>query len=125
MENTENIKNKSETAEVVSNLEPNKTIALLAYITLIGWIVAVVMNSEKKNAFASFHIRQMLGIGCTAIVLAVLNIIPFLGWIAYALGMILLLVLWISGFINALNGKEKTVPLLGSKYQEWFKDVKL
>jgi len=36
MENTENIKNKSETAETVSDLEPNKTIALLAYITLIG-----------------------------------------------------------------------------------------
>jgi hypothetical protein len=39
--------------------------------------------------------------------------------------MVFLLILWISGLINALTGKEKPVPLLGIKYQEWFKDVKL
>ncbi|TDS58154.1 DUF4870 domain-containing protein [Myroides indicus] len=122
MENTENLENK---AEVTSDSEPNKTIAILAYITLIGWIVAVVMNNEKKDAFASFHIRQMLGIGCTSLVLAALNVIPILGWTAYVLGMISLSILWFSGLINALTGKEKPVPLLGIKYQEWFKDVKL
>jgi uncharacterized membrane protein len=121
----ENSEYKTETANTGSVVEPNKTIAILAYITLIGWIVVVVMNNEKKDDFASFHIRQMLGIGCTSLVLAALNVVPILGWTAYVLGMVFLLILWISGLINALTGKEKPVPLLGIKYQEWFKDVKL
>jgi uncharacterized membrane protein len=121
----ENSEYKTETANTGSVVEPNKTIAILAYITLIGWIVVVVMNNEKKDDFASFHIRQMLGIGCTSLVLAALNVVPILGWTAYVLGMVFVLIIWISGLINALTGKEKPVPLLGIKYQEWFKDVKL
>lgn len=35
-----------------------KTIAIVSYITVIGWIIAVIMNQEKQNAFAKFHIKQ-------------------------------------------------------------------
>ena len=39
-----------------------KTIAIISYLTILGTIVAYIMNSSKKNSFASFHIRQMIGI---------------------------------------------------------------
>ena len=37
--------------------------AVIAYITLIGTVIAIFMNQEEnKTEFASFHIRQALGI---------------------------------------------------------------
>lgn len=52
-----------------------------------------------------------------------INIIPILGWLVSIVGFIVLFVMWISGLISALNGKEKPVFLLGEKYQEWFKGI--
>lgn len=107
-------------SDVVSD---GKTIAIIAYITLIGLIIAFVLNTEKKNSFAVYHIRQALGLGLTGLVLGMINIIPILGWFISIIGFIVLFVMWISGLISALNGKEKPVFLLGEKYQEWFKGI--
>jgi len=38
-----------------------KDIALISYLTLIGLLIAFVMNNDKKYEFAKFHIRQSLG----------------------------------------------------------------
>jgi uncharacterized membrane protein len=107
-------------SDVVSS---GKTIAIIAYITLIGLIIAFVLNTEKKNSFANYHIKQSLGIGLTGLVLGMINIIPVLGWFISLIGFVVLFVMWISGLLSALNGKEKAVFLLGEKYQEWFKDI--
>lgn len=96
-----------------------KTIAIVAYLTIIGLIVAFVLNNEKKNSFASFHIRQSLGVMLTGLALGVVAMIPFLGWIVALFGWIFILILWVSGFLAALNGKRKPVMILGEKYQEW------
>ncbi|MGB5943037.1 MAG: hypothetical protein WBG71_09160 [Leeuwenhoekiella sp.] len=98
-----------------------KNTAIVAYITIIGLIIAFVMNSDKKNAFASFHIRQSVGLVITGIALGLIGIIPVLDWIINILGIFVLIYMWIMGIVNAANGKEKTVPLLGDKYEEWFK----
>lgn len=115
----ENLNTQSPDAVVTEG----KTIAIIAYITLIGLILAFVMNNEKKNTFAKYHIRQSLGIGLTGLALGMVNIIPILGWIISILGFFVLFAMWIMGLISALNGKEKPVFLLGEKYQEWFKDI--
>lgn len=99
-----------------------KTVAIISYITLVGWIIALIMNNSNKTEFGSFHIRQSLGIILVAIALAILNAfidIPMLGWIIQ----IAILVYWILGFIGALQGEKKPVPLLGEQFQEWFKGV--
>ncbi|QAA82890.1 hypothetical protein EI546_14695 [Aequorivita sp. H23M31] len=104
-------------------VEEGKTIAIIAYITIIGLIVAFVMNNEKKNSFASYHIRQSLGLGLTGIALSILSYIPFIGWLISMLGGLLLIVLWVMGLISAINGERKPVPVLGEKYQEWLKGI--
>ena len=38
-----------------------KTTAVVAYITIIGTIIAYFMNLEPKDRLASFHIRQAFG----------------------------------------------------------------
>jgi len=100
-----------------------KNIAIIAYITIIGLIIAFVMNNEKKEPFASFHIKQSLGLALTGLALGVIGIIPILGWIINIIGIFVLLYMWIMGLMNAINGKESTVPFLGEKYKEWFKNI--
>jgi hypothetical protein len=36
---------------------------------------------------------------------------------------IFIIVLWGYGFITALQGEQKEVPLLGDKFQKWFSTV--
>lgn len=104
-------------------IDEGKTIAIIAYITVIGLIIAIVLNNDKKNAFAAFHIRQALGVGLASLVIGVLNIIPYIGRLAFAVGSILLFVMWIVGLINALNGKMKPVPVFGKQFEEWFRGI--
>lgn len=93
-----------------------KNIALIAHLTLIGWIIALVMNNNTKNEFGSFYIRQVLGLGLCGLVL---SFIPILGWLV-SLG---IFVLWIMSLISAINGEKKLTPLLGAQFQDWFKSL--
>jgi len=98
-----------------------KTIAIISYITFIGTIIAFIMNNEKKNSFALFHIRQMVGLIFLQIISALVSnfMSGTLGWIIW----IFTFVLWILGLIGAVQGEEKKVPLLGDQFQEWFKGI--
>jgi len=102
----------------------DKTIAILSYLTLIGFIVAIIMHGSKKTRLGSYHLRQSLGIMLTAIavmiVAVILMIIPILGWLMAMCLWLGLLVLWIMGLIAAVNGQEKPVPVVGPLYQKWF-----
>lgn len=100
-----------------------KNIAIIAYITIIGLIIAFVMNNEKKEPFASYHIKQSLGLALTGLALGAIGLIPILGWIINIVGIFVLLYMWVIGLLNAINAKESAVPFLGEKYMEWFKNI--
>ncbi len=102
-------------------VEEGKTMAIISYITLIGTIIAYVMNNDKKNSFASFHIRQMIGLSIISLINS-FGIARFSGTVSLIISLILF-VLWIIGFIGAIQGEEKKVPLLGDMFQEWFKGI--
>lgn len=120
---TEETNTQIEPTNATNLVEDGKTIAIIAYITIFGLLIAFIMNNDKKNSFAAYHLRQSLGLGATGLALSVINVIPILGWIVSILGSIFLIVLWVIGLMGALNGKEKPVPILGEKYQEWFKNI--
>ena len=44
------------------DIKNGKTSAIVAYLTMLGAIIAIFMNMEPKNPFARFHIRQAFGI---------------------------------------------------------------
>ena len=96
-----------------------KLISILAYITILGWIIAVLMNNPKSQ-LGSFHIRQSLGILLLGTVSSFIGFVPFMGPPAVFFGSVLAFVLWIIGFVAAIRGEEKEVPVLGEKFQEWF-----
>lgn len=100
-----------------------KKIAVISYITVIGLIIAFIMNNDKKDPFASYHIRQMVGMAVTGLAMGVIGMIPILGWLIVILGSFMILYMWIMGLMNASNGKQKPVPILGAKYEEWFKGI--
>ena len=47
---------------VNNTVEQGKNIAVISYLTIFGTIIAYFLNGDKKNEFASFHIRQALGL---------------------------------------------------------------
>ncbi len=52
-----------ETINIDSNQKEDKTVAIISYITIIGWVIALVMyNGGKKSKLGAFHIRQSLGV---------------------------------------------------------------
>lgn len=104
-------------------IQEGKSIALIAYLTFIGLVIALVMNNEKKNTFATYHIRQSLGLMLTGLAFSFVSWIPFLGWLIAILSFPFIMILWIFGLLNAINGREKPIPLLGAKYAEWFKTL--
>ncbi|MDP2161567.1 MAG: hypothetical protein Q8K02_13870 [Flavobacterium sp.] len=102
--------------------ENEKQTAIIAYLTLIGTVIAIFMNSENKSSFASFHIRQALGIFLTFFALGY-PIGYFDSWMVSSAFYIFFFILWIYGFISALNGEQKVVPLVGGFYQQLFKSL--
>ncbi|MDB2606728.1 YtxH domain-containing protein [Zobellia sp.] len=107
--------------EVRKTFDPNspdngKIVAIIAHITVLGWIVALIMNSQNKTEFGSFYIRQTLGIWILTIVL---GIIPIIGCFAALIGLVLI----IMSLIKAANNKMDPTVVVGDYFQDWFKSL--
>ncbi|TPN88687.1 hypothetical protein [Aquimarina algicola] len=100
-----------------------KTPAIVSYITLIGTIIAFFMNQEHKNQFASFHIRQALGLWISFYLLvAIANI--FGNMMIHFSFYIFSIVLIVYGLITAIKEEQKPVPIIGEYFQKWFTFIK-
>lgn len=109
--------------------DKGKTVGILAYCTLIGFIIALVMNGDQNNKseLGAFHIRQALGIFLTSFSISIASIvlafIPIIGWLAIIVAYVGVFVFWILGLIAAINSEKKVVPILGAFYQNLFKGI--
>jgi uncharacterized membrane protein len=119
----ENFSNDSQDAEA------GKTVAILSYITLIGWIIAIVMHNSNKTRFGAYHLRQGLGLFLLGVVLSFLSFgmgIFFLHfgffWLTNGIR-IIILVLMILGIINAVNLKKEPLPFVGELFNTMFSGI--
>ncbi|WP_422079896.1 hypothetical protein [Ulvibacterium sp.] len=96
-----------------------KTTAIVAYLTMVGALIAITMNVEPKNSFARFHTRQAFGLHLCFLGFALFLSVWFNPYAWYGL-YISYLALWFYGFLGALKGEEKTIPILGLYFQKWF-----
>ena len=103
-------------------IDEGKNAAIISYIIIVGVLISMSMNAEKKNPFASFHIRQGLGISLTFIVLG-LTISHFESIMIAAPMWIFISVLSIFGLFNAAKGELILTPLLGKFFQKWFSNI--
>lgn len=102
-------------------IQDGKTMAIISYITWIGTLIAFIMNNDKHNSFAAFHIRQMIGLSLFSIGNALIG--KYVGMPISGIIAIGLFVLWIIGLIGAVKGEEKTIPFVGDLFQDWFKGI--
>jgi uncharacterized membrane protein len=103
-------------------IQEGKIYAVVSYLTFIGSIIAIIMNSDVKNPFTTFHNRQGLGLCLSFLLLGY-----FLGqldsWLIsgpFMFGFGLLLVF---GVITAASGKMILVPVLGPLFQKLFANI--
>lgn len=95
----------------------NKTLAIISYITIIGWLIAYFVGKDNADSLLKYHLKQSLGLAILSIAFsAVLNIVasvfPFLGFLSII--SLLIWVLLILGIINANGEKQKPLPIIGN-----------
>ncbi len=97
----------------------NTTMAVIAYIL---FFVPLLTGDAKKDPFVKYHVKQGLVLFLLAVLINVIGwIIPFYFW--YTISWLLSLgifVLFILGIINAVNGKQAPLPVVG-KFADVFK----
>lgn len=93
------------------DIEKNKAMGILAYILFF-----IPLLAAKESKFAMYHANQGLVLFLTALAVNIVGrIIPFIGWtLIIPLGGLCVFVLAIIGIINAANGQQKPLPLIGN-----------
>jgi len=96
------------TAEDISQ---NKVLAMAPYI--MGWIgIIIALLAAGTSPYAAFHVKQALKIQIIAFLSVILNIVPIIGWIAFAISAIILVVVQIICFLDVCNGSAKEPPII-------------
>ena len=86
----------------------------LAYVTIIPAIIFLVMEPYNRNPFIKFHAWQNVFLCIFMFVLAVIGVIPILGWIVLFLGMIVAFIFWLLAIISAYKGGMYKIPIIGN-----------
>ena len=109
----------------------NKTLALVSYFTIIGWIISF-FSYKAKNSFVTYHLKQSFGLFLAylvywflaAIVITIfaiisLNLGKIIDKISY-FGYLVFFVLLIIGIINAYKEEERPLPIIGWVFENKF-----
>lgn len=96
----------------------SKTTGFVSYLTLIGFIVAVASGTRDEKSLTHMNnaLNYLIFFGAPMVVCSILIIIPILGYLLFLLALLWCLfgdVLMIIGFINALQDKPFTFPIVG------------
>lgn len=83
----------------------NDSLACIAYITWIGFFIALIMNKDVNNEFVNFHLNQALILNIGFLISAV----PIIGWLIS----IVIFIFWIMAIISAIQKKTTPLPLIG------------
>lgn len=95
------------TEVIVVDPEKDKTMAIVGYITWIGFIIAF-MSDSKNSTFTKFHLNQSLIIKIVITICALF--IPLIGEII----ILVFVVFWVMGIVSATRGEMKALPLIGN-----------
>jgi len=101
----------------------NKTLSIVSYITIIGWLVAYLKGKDNADSMLKYHLRQALGLALVNIIFSLaLNIVAMVILALSFIGVFgfVFLILWIIGIINAANGAQKPLPIIGKMFENKF-----
>jgi len=86
----------------------NTGMAIVAYILFF----VPLLTDAKNDPFVKFHVKQGLVLFLAWCVLSFVAWMPFLRWISWMVHLALFIV-FIMGILNAANGKEEELPVIG------------
>ena len=103
-----------------SNENDDKLITILSYLGFL-WIISYILYGKKKSEYNLFHLRQGLGLFIIVIANWIIGRIPVIGFLSLFIA-IAILIFAIIGIINAANGTQKPLPLIGDFINENLKN---
>lgn len=84
---------------------------VVAYLSWPGLLIALLIGDRTASRF---HMNQSLVIWLAGTVIGIAaKWLPFFGWIVGAVGGIFCACCWFIGIVNAIQGVEREVPVLG------------
>ncbi len=92
------------------DIAENKVICILCYF---GLLLLIPLLVKRDSDFARFHSNQGLVLFLFNIIVSILANIPFLGFVVAIVGSVAGVVFWVMGIVNVVNGRAKTLPLIG------------
>lgn len=109
---------------MTEDIKRGKQNAIISYITIFGVIIAYFLNREegKQSEFASFHVRQSLGLWLTFWAIGYM-VGLFDSWLISSSFYLFFAVLFIYGLSSAISGKAQKAPLVGDIYQKIFSNL--
>lgn len=87
----------------------NTAMAIVAYILFF----VPLLTDAKNDPFVKYHVKQGLLLFIGWVVAYVIVIVPVIGWVLAPILSIALIILFIIGVVNAANGKEVPLPIIG------------
>jgi uncharacterized membrane protein len=100
-----------------SNFNMTRIVAVISYFTVFGWCVAILLYSNNRSSFSTFHLRQSLGLVLTV---ALLSFIPLIGWAVS----IVVFFIWLRAIYYAAVGEKYLVPFIGEYFQSHLDFIK-
>jgi uncharacterized membrane protein len=104
-----------------------RTTAVVSYITFIGWLIAYFgLYPKNRTSHSSFHLRQSLLIHILSLLVKIFYSFSYASsttLVVTGVLTILVFILWLSGFVDALNGRQRPLPLIGSLSQKLFNGI--
>jgi len=95
----------------VPKAEKNTGMAIVAYILFF----VPLLTDAKNDPFVKYHVKQGLVVFVGWIIVAIISaILPWSLWIISRLLNVLLLVLVVMGIMNASQGKQNPLPVVGN-----------
>lgn len=82
----------------------NVGMAIVAYFIFF----VPLLTDAKNDPFVKFHVKQGLTLFIAGFIISILSWMPIVRWLNAAI-----IILLIVGVMNAANGREKPLPLIG------------
>lgn len=98
------------------NKDYGRGVAIVCYFWILGWIVALVLNSRKRTELGSFHLRQSLGLMLLVLLLFLVvrfRLVVIFVFIAGA----------VFGIVSAAGNQKSPLPGVGGLFENWFKSL--
>ena len=93
-------------------MEKNKVLAIVSYITWIGWIITLILR-DKNDSLVRCHLNQALMLNIVCTVGSIISRFGLIGAIIGAVINIAVFVLAVLGIYRAVKGSEEPLPIIG------------